>query len=77
MIWTFKNVLNSHLSNDTTEEYEKYHEEAKEQAEEKADRDRKHSSSSRNSHKNVYEMKGNFSHTNPVVQHASVDNSIL
>lgn len=55
------------------EEYEK----AEEQAKEKADRDRKRSSSSRNSHRNVYEMKGNFSHTNPVVQHASVDNSIL
>lgn len=53
------------------EEYEKY------QAKEKSNRDSKHSSSSRNIHGNVYEMKGNFSHTNPVVQHASVDNSIL
>jgi len=77
-IRNWKNFLNSHLSNDTTEEYEKYHhEKAEEQAEEKANRDRKHSSSSRNIHRNVYEMKGNFSHINPVVQHASVDNSIL
>lgn len=60
------------------EEYEKYHpEKAEEQVEEKANHDRKHSSSSRNIHRNVYEMKGSFSHINPVVQHASVDNSIL